>query len=153
MVRLSRWAVLTSVGQILATGISIPFGRDKVSNRSWRAPILIQIVPAAINVIFVLFLYESPRWIYTRRGKDAAAKILAHFHSRDENVNSPVVALELAEIEEHISMDGADKRWWDFRALFSNKANSSRFGRTIIISVWGQLSGNGLITCGCQTMT
>ena len=135
------------VGQILATGISIPFGRDHTTSKSWRAPILIQIVPAAINVIFVLFLRESPRWIYSRGQTDTAARTLAHFHSKTDDIQSPIIQLEIQEIEEHISLTGADKRWWDFRRLFSTKANSKRFGLTVIISVWGQLSGNGLITC------
>jgi hypothetical protein len=29
-----------------------------------------------------------------------------------------MIQLEIQEIEEHISLDGADKRWWDFRELF-----------------------------------
>lgn len=48
-----RWMGLLNsfyyVGQILATGISIPFGKRMASGSSWRAPILIQIVWAAIN--------------------------------------------------------------------------------------------------------
>lgn len=50
-----------AVGQILASGISIPFGRT-TSDWAWRSPILLQSAPAIINVAFVLLLPESPRW-------------------------------------------------------------------------------------------
>jgi len=57
-----------------------------------------------------------------------------------------MIRLEIQEIEERISLDGADKRWWDFRILFSTRASRYRFGLCAIVSCWGQLSGNGLIT-------
>ena len=31
----------------------------------------------------------------------------------------PWVKLQMSEYEELLNMDGADKRWWDYRALFS----------------------------------
>lgn len=105
------------VGQILATGISIPFGKRETT-ASWRAPILIQLAPAAINVAFVLFLPESPRWLYSRGHREEAVSILARYHSATGDINSPMIQLEIQEIEERISLDGADKRWWDFRELF-----------------------------------
>lgn len=30
----------------------------------------------------------------------------------------PWVKLQMSEYEELLNMDGADKRWWDYRALF-----------------------------------
>lgn len=106
------------VGQILATGISIPFGKRLYSTSSWRAPILVQIAPAIINVAFILFLPESPRWLYSRGRREEAVKILAKYHSKTGDIASPMIQLEIQEIEERISLDGADKRWWDFRQLF-----------------------------------
>jgi MFS family permease len=60
--------------------------------------------------------------------------------------HSPLIQLEIQEIEANISLSGADKRWWDFRALFNSAGNRYRFGLCAIVSCWGQLSGNGLIT-------
>jgi sugar porter (SP) family MFS transporter len=144
-----RWMGLLNsfyyVGQILASGISIPFGRQN-TNWAWRAPILLQAAPAIINIAFVLFLPESPRWLYSRGHKEKAAEILARLHSRDQDVNSPLIQIEIQEIEANISLSGADKRFWDFRALFRTAAARYRFVLCAIVSVWGQLSGNGLIT-------
>ena len=135
-----------AVGQLLASGISIPFGRHN-SSWAWRAPLLLQALPAAINVCFILLLPESPRWLYSRGHKEKATKIMARLHSRDKDVNSPLIRLQIGEIEENISLDGADKRWWDFRTLLRNRASRYRFGMAAIISVWGTFSGNDLITC------
>jgi hypothetical protein len=60
--------------------------------------------------------------------------------------HSPLIQLEIQEIEANISTSGADKRWWDFRAIFNSAGNRYRFGLCAIVSIWGQLSGNGLIT-------
>ena len=60
-----RWMGLLNsfyyVGQILASGLAIPFGKA-ASNYAWRGPIYLQAAPAVINLAFVLFLPESPRW-------------------------------------------------------------------------------------------
>lgn len=150
-----RWMGLLNsfyyVGQIIASGISIPFGRT-TSEYAWRAPIYLQAMFAIVNVAFVMFLPESPRWLYTRGKKERAVAILAKLHSRDNNINSPLVQLEIQEIEENISLSGADKRFWDFRALFRTAAARYRFMLCAIVSCWGQLSGNGLITYFLPTL-
>ncbi|RSH89116.1 hypothetical protein EHS25_002782 [Saitozyma podzolica] len=144
-----RWMGLLNsfyyVGQILASGISIPFGRT-TSDWAWRSPILLQSAPAIINVAFVLLLPESPRWLYSRGHKERAVQILTRLHSRDRDPHSPLIQIEIQEIEANISLSGADKRFWDFRALFRTAAARYRFGLCAITSCWGQLSGNGLIT-------
>jgi MFS family permease len=135
------------VGQLLASGIAIPFGRMDGSQWAWRTPILLQCGPAAINVVFVMFISESPRWLYSRGKTEQATLVLAKLHSRDRDVNSPMVRLQISEFEENISLSGADKRWWDFRQIFKTRAHRYRFGLCCIIAIWGTLSGNGLITC------
>jgi hypothetical protein len=74
-------------------------------------------------------------------------QILTRLHSRDQDPHSPLIQIEIQEIEANISLSGADKRFWDFRALFRTAAARYRFGLCAITSCWGQLSGNGLITC------
>jgi len=106
----------------------------------------VQGLPALINVAFVMFLPESPRWLYSRGHTQRAVDILANWHSRDNDTNSPLVKLEILEIEEGISLNGGDKRWWDFSSLFRSPSSRYRMYLCMIVSVWGQLSGNGLIT-------
>ncbi|KAJ7095888.1 general substrate transporter [Mycena belliarum] len=133
------------VGQMVATGMMVSTGNFQ-TEWSWRLPLFVQVVPAALNFLFIFFCPESPRWLYTRGKKDEARRILARFHSSTGDPDSPLVALEIEEIEEKIMLDGADKRWWDFRPLFRTRGDRARTYMVIIIGFFGQLSGNGLIT-------
>ena len=158
-----RWLGLLNsfyyVGQILASGLTIPFGRGS-SEWAWRAPILLQGAPAVINILFgksslnrciltvpVLLLPESPRWLYAHGQPQKAVEVLAYFHSRDMDVNSPIVQYEIAEIEAKISMEGGDKRWWDFKQVFNTRADRYRWGIGALEQVGQTWAGNGLITC------
>ena len=98
-------------------------------------------------MLFILFCWESPRWLYARGRKEEARRVLAEFHTRDGDLRSPLVEIEIAEFEENISMEGGDKRFWDFKCLFKDFGSRYRFGLCALVSIWGQLSGNGLVTC------
>ncbi|KZT52563.1 general substrate transporter [Calocera cornea HHB12733] len=133
------------VGQIIASGIAIPTGRYD-DNMAWRAPIYVQGLPAVINVALVLWLPESPRWLYTRGKTELATKILAKYHTKNNDVNSPIIQLQLAEIEEYISLDGSDKRWWDFKRLFKTRADRYRIWLVTLVAAGSSWAGNGLVT-------
>lgn len=140
-----------AVGQILASGVSIPLGR-LMSEYSWRTCLYLQCGPAVLNLLFVLFIAESPRWLYSRGRREEAVAILAKYHTKDGNPDSPLVKLEMEEIEAAISFEGGDREFWNFKKVFSTAGNRYRFGLCAMISCWGQLAGNGLITCklgGC----
>ena len=98
-------------------------------------------------MLFILFCWESPRWLYARGRKEEARRVLAEFHTRDGDIHSPIVEIEIAEFEENISLEGGDKRFWDFKCLFKDFGSRYRFGLCVLVSIWGQLSGNGLVTC------
>lgn len=52
--------------------------------------------------------------------------------------------LEVEEMKENIKIDGFDKVWWDYRPMLFTHNGRWRFGQIIMISVFGQFSGNGL---------
>lgn len=52
--------------------------------------------------------------------------------------------LQLIEYEEFLEMDGTDKRWWDYRALFRNRASIYRLMCNCIVATFGQLAGNSM---------
>ncbi|TDL26903.1 general substrate transporter [Rickenella mellea] len=133
------------VGQMTATGMMVPTGKYN-NNLSWRLPLYIQAVPAALNVIFIFFCPESPRWLHSTGRTDQSREILARLHSSTGDIHSPLIDLEIEEIEEKIMIDGSDKRWWDYRPLFRTRADRYRAWMVILIGTFGQLSGNGLIT-------
>ncbi|KAH7099036.1 general substrate transporter [Auriculariales sp. MPI-PUGE-AT-0066] len=133
------------VGQITATGMMIATQKWQ-NNLSWRLPLWIQTVMPAINILFVIFCPESPRWLYTVGKTDQARKILADLHSNTNDIHSPLITLEIQEIQENIAIDGADKTWWDFRPLFRTRPQRARMWLLVLIAAFGQLSGNGMIT-------
>ena len=104
-----RWLGLLNsfyyVGQITASGVAVPLGRSS-SNWAWRTPMLLQVAPALINASVILLMPESPRWLFAHGHPDKAAIVLAKLHSRDNDVNSPLVRLELGEFAENISLTG-----------------------------------------------
>ncbi|KIJ54593.1 hypothetical protein M422DRAFT_24530 [Sphaerobolus stellatus SS14] len=133
------------IGQMTASGIMVASGRWH-SDNSWRVPLYIQMGPAVINAMFIFLCPESPRWLYANGKPEKARELLAKLHSHNADIKSPIVDLEIEEIEERITLDGADKRFWDFRPLFRTKSDRRRTGLVVMIGAFGQLSGNGLIT-------
>ncbi|KIY45579.1 general substrate transporter [Fistulina hepatica ATCC 64428] len=133
------------VGQTTATGMMVATNKWD-SELSWRLPLYAQVIPAALNFLFIFFCPESPRWLYSVGKEHRAREILARLHSSTGDVKSPLVELEMQEIREKIAVDGADKRWWDFRPLFRSRADRRRMYLVIMIGAFGQLSGNGMIT-------
>ena len=67
---------------------------------------------------------------------DQARQVLANMHSRTRDPNSPLVDVEMEEIIEKIEIDGADKRWWDFRPLFRTRANRYSAYMCILIGLF-----------------
>ena len=89
---------------------------------------------------------DSRLRLYAKGRREEAEQVLAYFHSRDNDVNSPLIRLEMQEITAQISQDGADKRWWDFRPLFNSPGNRYRFMLSVTNVYGSQFAGNGAIT-------
>ncbi|KAG8903892.1 hypothetical protein FRB99_002592 [Tulasnella sp. 403] len=129
-------------GSIPAAGITLATSGLK-SNWSWRIPLVVQAVPASIVILFIWFLPESPRWLYLNNRRDAAYDFLAKYHGNGDR-NNPIVQLEVQEFEEGIELNGSDKRWWDYSALFKTKNARWRSFMVFLMALFGQMSGNGL---------
>jgi hypothetical protein len=79
-------------------------------------------------------------------GKTTQAKaVLTRWHGYG-NPNSAWVKLQLDEYEEFLELDGADKRWWDYSALFKNRASRYRITCNVVFSIFAQWAGNGVLT-------
>ncbi len=70
---------------------------------------------------------------------------MAKYHGEGDP-NSPIVQLEYREMQEEISLTGADKRWWDFRELFNNREVRYRTMLTVAIAIFSQGLGNGAVS-------
>lgn len=136
--------VMWPVGALVASGV-VHGGLNYNSNASWMLPLGVQMMFPGIVVIFSLMLPESPRWLYTRGKREEATEFLTKYHGYG-NPNSEWVKLQLVEYAEFLEMDGADKRWWDYRALFATRASRYRLMVNCLMSACSQWAGNSIVS-------
>lgn len=136
-------------GSIIASGVARG-GLNIGGNTSWRLVIWIQLMFSSIIFLCAYFLPESPRWLYVNNKQSAAKAMLTKFHG-DGNPDSEWVKLQMNEYEELLELDGADKRWWDYSALFKSRATCYRMFCNVCVSVFGQWAGNGQSKSPLQT--
>jgi MFS family permease len=136
--------VMWPVGALVASGAARG-GLNYEGNTSWLIPVGVQLMFPGIVTIGAWFLPESPRWLYTRGKQSQATAVLTKYHGNG-NPDSEWVKLQLMEYEQHLEMDGADKRWWDYRALFRNRASVHRLMCNCLVSLFGQWAGNGTLS-------
>lgn len=132
---------LRFTGSIIASGVARG-GENYQSDVSWRLVVWIQLLFGVVILIAAFFLPESPRWMYVNNKQDQAKRMLTKYHG-EGNPDSEWVQLQLNEYEELLEMDGADKRWWDYSALFKDRSTRYRLFCNCCISIFGQWAGNG----------
>lgn len=110
---------------------------------AWRLPLLLQCFTCIIVLASVWFLPESPRYLMANGKDDEAVAFLIKYHGNGDP-SSRLVMLEIEEMRENIRQDGQDKVWWDYRPMLFTHNGRWRFTQIVMISVFGQFSGNGL---------
>jgi len=129
-------------GSIMAT-VVLFCTQNFPTNKAWILPTYIQMLCPGIVVLFTWFIPESPRWLYTHGHEQKAKDILTYYHGEGDPDNA-FITLQIREFEEQLELDGSDKRWWDYRALFVSRANVYRLGCNLVYSCFGQLSNGGI---------
>jgi len=132
------------VGSILSSG-AVRGGLDLHSNSSWLIPIWLQCFFPGIIALFAFVIPESPRWLYAHNKREKSHAVLTKWHGRG-NPDSIWVQLELSEYEEYLELEGSDKRWWDYRKLFSTRANIYRTSVSCWFSAFTQWAGNSVLS-------
>ncbi|KAL1410689.1 hypothetical protein Q8F55_001631 [Vanrija albida] len=100
---------------------------------SWRVPVILQATLALIVLGLLPFMPESPRFLMAQGREEEARDFLIKYHGNG-NPDSLLVAFELKQMKASINLDGIDKRC----------GGRWRMIQVIMISVFGQFSGNGL---------
>ncbi|KFY50801.1 hypothetical protein V496_09155 [Pseudogymnoascus sp. VKM F-4515 (FW-2607)] len=136
--------VFWPVGALVATGAARG-GLTYAGNTQWLIPVWLQMMFPGLIVILAWFLPESPRWLYVRGRVVEAQAILTKYHG-EGNPNSEWVKLQMMEYETHLEIDGTDRTWWDYRALFRDRASRYRLLMNCIVSLFGQWAGNGIVS-------
>lgn len=131
-------------GSIIASGVARG-GAELPGNIGWHLVVWFQLMFAVVIFSAAYFLPESPRWLYVNGKQQAAKDMLTKFHG-EGNPDSEWVLLQLNEYEELLEMDGADKRWWDYSALFKNRSTCYRLFCNVSVTVFGQWAGNAVLS-------
>ncbi|KAF5661358.1 lactose permease [Fusarium circinatum] len=131
------------VGSILAAGLTLGT-YDWTSDWSWRLPTIFQIVPSLLQLGFVWFVPESPRWLISRDRHEEALAILVEYHGEGDP-NSAFVAAEFRQISEALRLEKeASTRPW--RELFTARTNLRRVAVALCVGLFSQWAGNGLVS-------
>ncbi|KAL5334622.1 general substrate transporter [Aspergillus crustosus] len=111
---------------------------------SWRLPTLFQILPSLLQISFIWFVPESPRWLISRDRHDEALHILTKYHGEGDP-DSAFVAAEFLQIRETLRLkkDASSSPW---RELINTKANLCRVTVAFCVGLFLQWAGNGLVS-------
>lgn len=131
-------------GSILASG-AVRGALNVGGTASWQIPVWLQMLFSGIIVLCAFLIPESPRWLYVNNKTDKARAVLTEWHGLG-NPESAWVQLELAEYDEFLNLNGSDKRWWDYRALFNSRASIYRLSCNCCFAIFAQWAGNGVLS-------
>lgn len=133
------------LGSILAAA-TLRGSAGYAGNKSWLVPTWVQLVFPLILLPAAFSFPESPRWLFVHGKVEHCQAVLTKYHGND-NAASLYVQLELREFEEELELDGADRRWWDYRVLFNSRAAIYRaILCAVAVSAFSQWSGQGGLT-------
>ncbi|KAL2846430.1 general substrate transporter [Aspergillus pseudoustus] len=141
-------AILTSlfnssyfIGQITAAAVGLGTVTIK-TDWAWRIPSLLQLAPAMVQIVFVMFLPESPRYLISKDRRDEAAAILTKYHAEGDR-DSVIVRAELAQIERtiKIELEESKQTWGD---MFRTAGMRRRLFISGFLGLFTQWSGNTL---------
>ncbi|KAG6841299.1 hypothetical protein C0991_012469 [Blastosporella zonata] len=129
------------MGAIVAAGTTL--GTFKMhSNWGWRIPSLLQLVPSALQITFIYFMPESPRWLISKGRGDEAMAILVKYHAEGD-ATSEFVKAEYVQIEKTLELERETESvgWTELIATSGMRRRILVGGFLGLATQW---SGNGL---------
>ncbi|KAL6898542.1 general substrate transporter [Trichoderma evansii] len=130
------------VGAITAAWTS--FGTHNLNTSwAWRTPVITQLFWTTVQLVFVLFTPESPRWLVNNQRPDEAKRILTKYHANGYE-DDELVKAEFAEICASIGLAQSTKITW--ASLFATAGNRKRVFICLGLGLATQWVGNGIIS-------
>ena len=124
----------------------IAFGTNFLySDWSWRIPALLQAIPSVVQLAFIFWVPESPRYLMAKDKHDQALHILATYHANGD-VNNATVQFEFREIKETIRLEYETSKTSSYLDFFKTKGNRYRLIILISLGIFSQWSGNAIIS-------
>jgi MFS family permease len=124
----------------------IGWGTSHIANDwSWRSITFLQIVPSLIQLMFIWWIPESPRYLVNKDRHEEALQTLAKWHAGGD-VNNATVQFEFREIKETIQIEKTADRSTTYLDFFRTKGNRWRLLIIISLGVISQYSGNAILS-------
>ncbi|CZT18155.1 related to hexose transporter protein [Ramularia collo-cygni] len=129
------------VGAIIAAWAT--YGTNQINNNwSWRIPSLLQGFAPILQLVFVWFVPESPRFLFAKGKTERAHHVLAKTHANGD-LNDELVMLEVQEIKETIALEKEfEGNGW--LVFFKTVGNRRRLLILLTLGLFSQWSGNGI---------
>jgi hypothetical protein len=112
---------------------------------SWRTLTLLQILPAVIQIAFIYWVPESPRWHISKDRPEEALKTLAYYHANGDEHN-PTVQFEYQEIKETLRLEFEFRKTSNYSDFLKTKGNRYRLAILVSLGIISQYSGNALFS-------
>lgn len=129
---------MLGIGALIAGWLS--YGTFSLEGSAqWRIPLGIQMAPALILALLIMFFPESPRWLIDQGKMDDGLKTLARLHAHG-NVNDPFVQAEFAQIQESIAVEHQQEAK-SYIELFTNRSSFRRLFIACALQASVQMTG------------
>ncbi|CAI7611042.1 unnamed protein product [Penicillium glandicola] len=112
---------------------------------SWRTLTILQIFPAVIQICFIWWVPESPRWLVSKERYEEALDTLAYYHGNGDK-NNATVQFEYREIKETISLEMQFEKNSSYLDFMKTKGNRYRLALLVSMGIISQYSGNALFS-------
>ncbi|KAJ5717535.1 hypothetical protein N7488_003181 [Penicillium malachiteum] len=113
------------------------------SDWSWRVPCMLQAMFPLTQLVGLLFVPESPRWLVSKGRKLEALAVLEKYHANG-NPNDVLVQHEFDQI--CISIDTLYQRPGYWKTFFSSRGDMHRLSICIIVGFMQEWAGNGILS-------
>ncbi|KAK7752906.1 hypothetical protein SLS62_005065 [Diatrype stigma] len=143
----SAFWTLYYLGAIMASWTT--YGTQRYEGEwAWRIPSILQAGFPIVQLIFVWWVPESPRWLVARDRAPEAAAILARCHAghtSEGEGHSALVSRELSEIIQSIQMEKEAKET-GWKSLVATPGNRKRTLIAVCVGAFAQWNGVGIVS-------
>lgn len=124
----------------------IAFGTNFLNNQwSWRLPAILQALPSVIQLSFIWWVPESPRYLIAHNRLDQALDIFARYHGSGD-YKHPTVRFEFCEVRDTIKLELQHKTSTSYLDFFKTPGNRYRLMILVSLGFFSQWSGNAIIS-------
>jgi len=124
----------------------VAWGTSQADNEwSWRSITLLQGLPSVLQLIFLYWVPESPRWLISKERYEEALETLAYYHAGGDR-NNVTVQYEFTEMRDTIRMEADANTNSSYMDFVRTKGNRWRLAILISLGIISQYSGNALFS-------